>query len=180
VGVEVMSNHVYIAMSLDGYISAPGNDLDWLSYVPIPDGDDLGFADIDAIVMGRLTFETLLSFGTGWTYPVPGIILSSTVTDAPQDFADHVRFESGTPQEIVETAKALGFQTLYIDGGKTIQNFLRADLIDEMTISEIPIMLGGGDRLCGELDRRFDFELISSETLLSQIVKQRFGRKREN
>ncbi len=78
-----MSNIVYIGTSLDGYISAPDGDLDWLSYVPIPEGDDLGFSEfmdrIDAIVMGRKTFETLLGFGVGWHYPKPGIVLSSTL-----------------------------------------------------------------------------------------------------
>lgn len=177
-----MSNIVYIATSIDGYISAPDGKLDWLSYVPVPEGDDLGFAEfvngVDAIVMGRLTFETVVGFGAGWPYPIPGLVLSSTLNSAPQDISAHVEFASGTPREIVERAKERGFKNLYIDGGKTIQHFLRADLIDELIISEIPLLLGGGDRLFGELDQRLGFELVSTETLLSQIVKRRFRRKR--
>jgi len=76
-------------------------------------------------------------------------------------------------------AKDKGFENLYIDGGKTIQNFLRADLIDELIISQIPLLLGGGDRLFAELDQRLNFELISTETLLGQIVKCRYRRKRD-
>ena len=76
-----MSNIVYIATSLDGYISAPDGGLDWLSSVPNPNGDDLGFSKfmdrVDAIVMGRVTFETVVGFGSGWHYPIPGIVLSS-------------------------------------------------------------------------------------------------------
>ena len=178
-----MSNFVYIATSLDGYISAPDGNLDWLSYVPIPEGNDLGFAEfidrVDAIVMGRITFETVVGFGHGWSYPVPGLVLSSTLSSAPEDIADHVDFAKGTPNEIVELAKVKGFENLYIDGGRTIQNFLRADLIDELIISEIPLLLGGGDRLFGELDQPLHFELVSTETLLSQIVKKRFRRKRD-
>ena len=177
-----MSNIVYIGTSLDGYISAPDGGLDWLSYVPIPEGNDLGFSEfmerVDAVVMGRKTFETLLGFGVGWHYPKPGIVLSSTLKSAPEDFADHVQFASGTPNEIVEIAKGKGFKNLYIDGGKTIQNFLRADLIDELIISEIPLLLGGGDRLFGELDQRLNFELISTDVLLNQIVRKQYRRKR--
>lgn len=177
-----MSNIVYIGTSLDGYISAADGSLDWLSYVPIPEGDDLRFSEfmerVDAVVMGRKTFETLLGFGVGWHYPKPGIVLSSTLKSAPEDFADHVQFASGTPNEIVEIAKERGFENLYIDGGKTIQNFLRADLIDELIISEIPLLLGGGDRLFGELDQRLNFELISTDVMLNQIVRKQYRRKR--
>jgi dihydrofolate reductase len=177
-----MSNIVYIAISLDGYISAPDGELDWLSYIPIPEGDDLGFAEfvdrVDAIVMGRLTFETVVGFGMGWPYPIPGLVLSSTLNSAPQGFTDHVDFASGTPSEIVAIAKEKGFENLYVDGGKTIQRFLRSDLVDELIISEIPLLLGGGDRLFGELDQRLDFELVGTEVMLNQIVKKQYRRKR--
>jgi dihydrofolate reductase len=166
-----LSNLVYIGTSLDGFISSADGSLDWLDYVPVPAGDDLGFAAfidrVDAVVMGRLTFETVVGFGIGWPYPIPGIILSSTLNTAPPDFADHVEFANGTPNEIVELAKGRGFQNLYIDGGKTIQSFLREDLIDELIISQIPLLLGGGDRLFGELAQGRDFELMGSEVLLN-------------
>lgn len=177
-----MSNIVYIATSIDGYISAPGGGLEWLNYVPAPEGDDLGFSGfmerVDAVVMGRVTFETVVSFGGGWPYPVPGLVLSSTLDSAPTGFAEHVDFANGSPAEIIEVAKKFGYRDLYIDGGKTIQGFLRADLIDELIISEIPLLLGGGDRLFGELDHRLDFELIETKVLLSQIVQKRLRRKR--
>ena len=181
-GGTILSNIVYIGTSLDGYISSPDGSLDWMSYVPIPEGDDLGFAEfidrVDAVVMGRLTFETLVGFGVGWPYPVPGLVLSSTLSSAPQELADRVEFANGTPREIVELARAKGFENLYIDGGKTIQSFLRKGLIDELIISQIPLLLGGGARLFGELDQRVNFELVSTEALLSQIVKSRYRRKR--
>lgn len=180
---RLMSNIVYIGTSLDGYISAPDGGLDWLSYVPIPEGDDLGFSEfmdrIDAVVMGRKTFETLLGFGVGWHYPKPGIILSSTLKSAPEEFADHIQFASGTPSEIVQLAKKQGFENLYIDGGTTIQRFLREDLIDELIITEIPLLLGGGDRLFGELDQRLGFELVDTKVLLNQLVRRHYQRKRD-
>ena len=76
-------------------------------------------------------------------------------------------------------AKENDFENLYIDGGKTIQNFLRSDLIDELIISEIPLLLGGGDRLFGSLDQSLDFELIGTEVFLDQIVQKHFQRKRD-
>lgn len=110
-----MVNIVYIGTSLDGYISAPDGSLDWLSYVPVPEGEDLGFAEfmgrVDAVVMGRKTFETLLGFGVGWHY-------------------------------------------------------------------EIPLLLGGGDRLFGELDRPLGFELVDTKVLLGQLVRRHYRRKR--
>lgn len=178
-----MSNIVYVGTSIDGYISAADGKLDWMSYVPIPEGDDLGFAAfierVDAVVMGRKTFETLIGFGVGWHYPKPGIVLSSTMRSAPDEFAAHVRFASGTPAEIVRSAKRQGFENLYIDGGETAQRFLRDDLIDEMIITEIPLLLGGGDRLFGELDRHLGFELVGTEVLLNQLVRKHLRRKRD-
>jgi dihydrofolate reductase len=177
-----MTNIVYIATSLDGYISAPDGGLDWLSSVPNPNGDDMGFSKfmdrVDAIVMGRVTFETVVGFGSGWHYPIPGIVLSSTMSEAPKGFAEHVQFANGTPEEIVQIANDQGFENLYIDGGKTIQCFLSKDLIDELIITEIPVLLGSGTRLFGTLDQEMTFEFLETEVLLGQLVKRRYSRKR--
>jgi dihydrofolate reductase len=177
-----MSNIVYIATSLDGYISAPDGGLDWLSSVPNPNRDDLGFSKfmdrVDAIVMGRVTFETVLGFGSGWHYPIPGIVLSSTMSEAPEGFAEHVQLANGSPEEIVQVANDQGFENLYIDGGKTIQRFLSKDLIDELIITEIPVLLGGGTRLFGTLDQEMAFDFLETEVLLGQLVKRRYFRKR--
>jgi dihydrofolate reductase len=180
---QLMSNFVYIGTSLDGYIATPDGSLDWLSYVPNPQGDDLGFSEfmdrVDAVVMGRKTFETLLGFGVGWHYSKPGIVLSSTMKSVPEEFARHVQLANGTSGEIVQLAKNLGFENLYIDGGTTVQNFLREDLIDELIITVIPLLLGGGARLFGELDQALGFELVDTKVLLNQLVKRRYRRKRD-
>ncbi len=177
-----MSNMIYIATSLDGYIADADGGVEWLHRIPVPEGDDLGFSDfmarVDAVVMGRITFETVAGFGIGWPYPIPGLILSSTVTQAPPELAEHVSFASGTPAEIVLVAAQRGYTNLYIDGGATVQRFLCADLIDEMIVSEIPTLLGGGVRLFGPLDQPLDFELITTQVLLDQIVKKHYRRKR--
>ena len=177
-----MSNIVYIGASLDGYISGKDGDLEWLEYVPVPKGDDMGFSDfmsrIDAVVMGRKTFETLIGFKVGWHYPKPGLILSTTLESVPDEFAGRVRITSGTPAEIVELAREQGYENLYIDGGQTVQRFLRDDLIDEMIITEIPVLLGGGTRLFGELDRMLGFELLETKVLAKQLLRKHYRRHR--
>jgi dihydrofolate reductase len=173
----------YMGMSLDGHIAGPNGDLGWLEFVPIPEGDDLGFAEfmerIDAVVMGRTTFETLIGFGCGWHYSAPGIILSTTMTTAPDAFAEHVRFASGSPAAIIDLAREQGFETLYIDGGDTVQRFLRDDLLDEIIITSIPILLGGGTRLFGDLASPLGFELVGSSVQAGQLVRRHYRRMRQ-
>ena len=98
---------------------------------------------------------------------------------APEEFADHIQFANGTPGEIVQLANKQGFENLYIDGGTTVQRFLREDLIDELIITEIPLLLGGGDRLFGELNQSIGFELIDTKVFLNQLVRKRYRRKRD-
>lgn len=176
------TNIVYLGLSLDGYIAGPDGDLGWLEYVPVPEGDDLGYGAfmqrIDAVVMGRITFETVLGFGMGWHYGKPGIILSSTLTEVPSEVADQVQLAHGTPADIVAVAEAQGYQSLYIDGGVTVQQFLQADLVDEMILATIPILVGGGIPLFGTLAGPLGFELLGSEVLADQIVKNHYRRKR--
>ena len=177
-----MTCYVYLGMSIDGYLSGPDGALDWLEYVPVPEGDDLGFGDfmagIDLVVMGRRTFDTLIGFDVGWHYGVPGMILSRTLQTVPEAFADQVQLAAGSPAEIIELAANQGFHNLYIDGGDTVRRFLDADLIDEMILSQIPVLLGGGAPLFGPLVARLDFELVGHELLAGQILKQHLRRRR--
>ncbi|NNE95097.1 MAG: dihydrofolate reductase [Acidimicrobiales bacterium] len=145
---------VYIAVSLDGYIAGPDNDLEWLEHVPNPSGSDFGFADhmasIDAVVMGRGTFEAI-SHIRPWPYDKPVVVASSTLAEMPAELGNSVRLMTGTPEEVVQQCADLGYLDLYIDGGRLVTSFLRSDLIDEMVLSRIPVILGGGILLFGPL-----------------------------
>ena len=178
-----MSNFVFIATSIDGFISAPDGNLDWLDYVPFPDGEDGGFADfikrVDAIVMGRVTFETVVGFGRGWHYAVPGIVLSSTLSSAPAEFESHVEFAMGTPQEIVKSLNDQGYANLYIDGGATVQAFLREGLIDQMILTRIPVLLGGGIPLFSELPGMMRFTHVKTDVLHDQLVQSHYQRRKD-
>lgn len=177
-----MTISVYIATSIDGYIAERDGGIDFLETVPTPEGDDLGYgdfmADIDAVVMGRGTFETVVGFDIGWPYPVPGIVLSSTLKKLPEGFPAHVTLASGKPQKIVALAAAQNWFNLYIDGGVTIQRFLKEDLIDRLILTEIPILLGDGVPLFGEHNNHLVFELEKVETTGGPLAK-RFYRRSE-
>lgn len=177
-----MSNIVYIATSLDGYIADKNGGVDWLHEIPNPEDSDMGFGDlmnrIDALVMGRNTFDMVLSFGCDWPYSKPVFVLSNSLTQVPAGYEDRVFLVKGSIEEVVASIHKLGYRHLYIDGGKTIQNFLNADLIDEMIITTIPVLLGGGTPLFGALVEPLRFTYVRSEKLLDCLVKNYYLRTR--
>jgi dihydrofolate reductase len=176
-----MPNIVYIATSLDGFIARENGDLDWLMEIPNPDNNDYGFSSfmerIDGIVMGRKTFETVISFKE-WPYTKPVFILSNSLTRVPDGYEEKAEIVNGDLRGIVESLNERGFETLYIDGGKTIQSFLKLDLIDEIIITKVSIILGSGIPLFGKTDSQITLELLSSEILSKDLVKCTYVRKR--
>lgn len=177
-----MTNIVYIATSLDGYIADKNSKIDWLHDTPNPDGSDLGFnqfiSEIDALVMGRNTLDMVLSFDCDWPYTKPVFVLSNTMTSIPEGYEDKVFLVKGELRDIVQELKNKGFHNLYIDGGITIQNFLKEDMIDEIIMTTIPIVLGAGIPLFGELPEPLKFKHIKSERYLDCLVKNHFLRER--
>ncbi len=175
-------NIVFIAKSLDGYIAGKNGELDWLQAIPNPENNDMGYKqlmeDIDAIIMGRTTFETVCGFGGDWPYQKPVFVLSRSIKTIPENLRGKVFLLAGPPQEILQKLHHKGYFRLYIDGGRTIQDFLKADLIDELRITTIPILLGGGFPLFGELSEAMAFEHIQSVVFLNQIVQDHYKRKR--
>jgi len=175
-------NSVYIGVSLDGKIADKDGGLDWLDSTPNPEQSDMGYfqfmAGIDALVMGRNTFEVVCGFDVDWPYKVPVYVLSNSLTQIPADYQDKAYLVKGSLTEVLEQIHQRGHHRLYIDGGSTIQSFLAEDLIDDLIITTIPILLGGGPSLFGELNEALSFELISSEILLGQLVQRHYRRKR--
>ena len=135
-----MKKSVYIATSLDGFIARKNGSLDWL---PGSDGESRGDEDygyhafmdsVDVLVMGRNTYELVLSFGE-WSYgDKKVIVLSHSLTELSPTLPDTVELLSCSPQELVAQLQTSGVKHIYVDGGKTIQGFLRAGLIDEIII----------------------------------------------
>ena len=134
-------------------------------------------SQIDALVMGRTTFETVCGFDIDWPYQKPVFVLSNTLTSIPKKLKDKAELVKGTLKEILEKIHERGCYRLYIDGGKTIQSFLKEDMIDEMTITTIPILLGGGIPLFTELSNQLNFECVDSKIYLDKVVQNHFIRK---
>jgi len=176
------SNKVFIATSIDGYISDRNGGIDWLSSIPNPDGIDMGYQafmdGIDAIVMGRKTFETVCNFDIDWPYSKPVFVLSNSLNSLAAEYQDKTVLIKGELQHILQQLHQQGYHHLYIDGGKTIQSFLAEDLIDEMIITTIPIMLGGGDKLFAGIPQELDFALKDSKIFLNRIVQSHYQRIR--
>lgn len=170
-----MPNIVYIATSLDGYIADKNGDLEWLEQIPNPEKSDCGWAAfldrIDAIIMGRNTFETVCGFQGPWPYPKPVFVLSNTLSSVPNKAKEKAEIINGSVKDVIARLHKRGLNNLYIDGGKTIQSFLNENLIDELIITTIPTLLGGGTPLFGELQRPLNFEYVKTDVLLNAMVK---------
>jgi len=175
-------NSIFIATSLDGYIADRDGGLDWLHAIPNPDQIDMGYTDfmsqIDALVMGRTTFETVCGFDIDWPYQKPVFVLSHTLSGIPEAYKGLAHLEQGRLREVLARIHKQGYGRLYIDGGKVIQSFLQEDLIDELIITLIPTLLGGGSPLFSDLPQKLDFEFVESKVYLDQILQNRFVRAR--
>jgi dihydrofolate reductase len=169
-----MSNIVYVATSLDGFIARENGDLDWLTEIPNPENSDFGFSSflerIDGIIMGRKTFETVLGFNK-WPYHKPVYILSNSLLKVPDNYEDKAEIVNGDLSEIIDSINNKGLTHLYIDGGKTIQSFLERNLIDELIITWVPIILGSGIPLFGRLTSEIRLELKSTEFFPGDLVQ---------
>ena len=147
-----MKGSVFVGTSLDGFIARPDGSLDFLSQAgDEPHGYDEFIATVDAIVMGRKTYDFVQDLGA-WPYgDLPVFVLSSTEVKAPPSVAIIERMQ-GDPSEIASEIAARGMRHIYVDGGLTIQQFLRAGLIQRLIISRVPVLIGEGIPLFGVLE----------------------------
>lgn len=170
-----MANIVFIATSLDGFIAEKDGGLDWITKIPNLDNNDCGFSElmnrIDALVMGRKTYEQVLSFDGKWPYSKMVFVLSKTLNTVEPSLKGKVEVINGGIKEIVDRLNEGGYNNLYIDGGKTIQSFLREDLIDEIIITKAPIKLNDGIPLFENKDHESKFELTSTERFENGLVQ---------
>jgi dihydrofolate reductase len=148
---------VFIGTSLDGFIARPDDAIDWLEDVePTDDPDeDFGWSDfwptVDAL-MGRRTWEVLTGFDE-WPYgDTPVWVLTTHPDDVSAPPGASVRTVAGPPAEVLDTMAADGIGHVYVDGGETIQQFLRARLVDRMVITTLPVLIGEGIPLFGPSD----------------------------
>jgi len=150
---------VFIATSLDGFIARKDGTLDWLNEAnaTVPEGEDCGFQafweSVDTLIMGRKTYEQVMSFGQ-WPYgQTPVVVLSRSSISLPPSLPDAVTHSSESPRDLYERLSGEGVEHVYVDGGITIQGFLAEGLVDEITVTVIPVILGDGIPLYGSQER---------------------------
>jgi dihydrofolate reductase len=166
---------VFIGVSVDGFIARPDGGLDFL---PEGGGEPHGYSEfistIDAIVIGRKTFETVRAFPE-WPYGEKQVIVLSTRS---LDFSGLrgaiVEQMSGLPVEIVSKLAARGFKHLYIDGGITVQQFLRDKQIQRLIITRVPVLIGEGIPLFGALPHDIRLKHIETRSYSSGLVKTEY------
>jgi dihydrofolate reductase len=143
---------IYIAQSLDGYIARQDGGIDWLPQPSEESTDDFGWAEfqagIDAVLMGRKTFETVVGFGGAWPYQKPLTVISSTLKSVPKSVElQPVTLSSEPPSRVLSQMAEKGVRRVYVDGGTLINSLLRDNLMDEMIITTVPVLIGEGIRL---------------------------------
>jgi dihydrofolate reductase len=166
---------VFIATSLDGFIARPNDDLDWL---PPGGGEEHGYdafiATVDALVIGRRTYEKVLTFDS-WPYGEKQVFVLSTRALAAAPPGALVERLSGAPAAIVSLLAARGVQHVYVDGGVTIQRFLQAGLIQRIIITRIPVLLGAGIPLFGALERDVALTHVRTRELAGGMVQSEYS-----
>jgi dihydrofolate reductase len=169
-----MNASVFIATSLDGFIARANGAIDWL---PPGGGEEHGYdafiATVDALVIGRNTFETVLTFGT-WPSKKPVFVLTTRPLPAPAPAAAVLERMSGDPREIVSQLAARGVRHIYVDGGITIQRFRRAGLIQRLIITRIPVLLGDGIPLFGALPGDVALRHVATRQYASGLVQSEY------
>ena len=169
-----MKASVFIGTSVDGFIARANGDLDFL---PPGGGEPHGYhefmATVDALVIGRKTFETVLAFDA-WPYGEKPVFVLSTKPLAPAPSGAVVEHLSGPPAEIVSQLAARGIGHIYVDGGITIQGFLRAGLIQRLIITRVPVLIGDGVPLFGSLPRDVHLQHVATRHYPSGLVQSEY------
>ena len=165
---------VFVGTSVDGFIARQGGSFDFLPDDCEPHGYEEFFASVDAVVMGRMTYEVVAAFPE-WPYGNKRVVvLSSRKLDFSGLRGAMVEQMSGTPAEISSKLAAQGIQHVYVDGGITIQRFLRDGFIDRLTITRVPVLIGEGIPLFGVIGRDVKLKHIGTQQYPSGLVKSEY------
>jgi dihydrofolate reductase len=169
-----MKASVFVGTSVDGFIARANGDLDWL---PPGGGEPHGYeefmATVDALVIGRKTFETVLAFDE-WPYGEKPVFVLSTRQLAAAPPGAVVEHMSGDPVEIVSQLTDRGIEHIYVDGGITIQRFLRAGLIQRLVITRVPVLIGEGVPLFGPVLRDIHLTHVATRQYASGLVSSEY------
>jgi dihydrofolate reductase len=175
-----MRSKVYIGTSLDGFIARKNGDISWLTQFA---NDEAIFAyeeflsGVDAIVIGKGTFEKVLTFPS-WPYEKKVFLLSNSIRQVPDILIEKVTLLAMRPEELLSYLSTQNLSSLYIDGGKVIQDFLRKDLIDELIVAKTPILIGSGIPLFDYLATDLHFKHVRTKVQSNGLVRSYYERIR--
>ena len=178
----MITGHVFVATSLDGFIARENGEIDWLLKHDQA-GEDHGYddfiRDIDVIVMGRGSYESVRSLGD-WFYNRPVLVLSAQLAQqaVPSELTGKVRFSDKSPDDAMAMLQAEGARRAYVDGGRIIQSFLALDMISDMVITRVPMLLGAGRPLFGGRQRDVALAHKSTRCFPSGLVQSRYEVKK--
>jgi dihydrofolate reductase len=166
---------VFCGVSVDGFLARPDHSLDFLETgEQEPHGFEEFYNSIDVVVIGRKTFDVVLTFGE-WPYgKKPVVVLSSTQLNFSSIKDGVVEQMSGEPLEIVTKLKARSFKHAYIDGGITIQRFLSSGLIDRMIVTRVPILIGTGIPLFGPISHDITLHHLATRSFKGGLVQSEY------
>lgn len=169
-----MKTSVFVGTSVDGFLARPDGTLDFLEEGGSePHGYDEFIQSVDTIVIGRNTFEIVAAF-PAWPYGDKRVVVLSS---RPLDLSaakGAVEQMGGSPAEIVAQLAATGAQHLYVDGGITIQRFLRAGLVQRLVISRVPVLIGEGIPLFGSLPRDVRLRHVATRQYPGGLVQSEY------
>jgi len=172
---------VYIGTSLDGFIARKNGDIDWLTQFANDDAIrayDEFMSRVDVIVIGRGTFEKVLTFPS-WPYEKKVFVLSKSIKQVPDVVKDKIAVLSMEPKELLNYLSDKNFSAVYVDGGKVIQGFLKEDLIDELIISRAPVLIGNGIPLFDDLNSDLKFKHTHPQVSSNGLVRSYYERQRK-
>jgi len=170
-----MKLSVFCGVSVDGFLARPDHALDFLETgEQEPHGFEEFYSSVDVVVIGRKTFEVVLTFGQ-WPYGQKAVVVLSS---RPLDFSSVkggvVEQMSGEPAGIAAQLKARGFQHAYIDGGITIQRFLAAGCIDRLVVTRVPVLIGAGIPLFGPVPRDIILRHVATRSYRGGLVQSEY------
>jgi dihydrofolate reductase len=171
-----MKLSVFCGVSVDGFLARPNHALDFLrTGEQEPHGFEEFYGSVDVVVIGRKTFEVVLTFGKWFYGRKPVVVLSSRRLDFSSVQGGVVEQMRGEPAKIVTQLKARGFQHAYIDGGITIQRFLAAGLIDRLVITRVPVLIGAGIPLFGPVPGDINLRHVATRCYKGGLVQSEYA-----
>ncbi|MBB5190067.1 dihydrofolate reductase [Silvimonas terrae] len=170
---------LYAAISLDGKLARPDGALDWLPQIQ-PEGEDYGYgefyAGVDALVMGRKTFDQVLTFGSWPHTDRPCYVFSHHTLPTLPISSSIQRVCEPVPDWLAQMERA-GFERIWlVGGGQLAADFFTAGRVDELILTLVPEVLGEGIALFAG-PAASSWQLVQQQSLAGGLIQLHYQRK---